>query len=326
MPVLVIASGPAFSPEVIAFEATKAVEPQQPVLSPVVRRALNLLPEDTETIVAAQSVAIPEELGSNEPPSTSMPLMALGEFNDPEMAKLVRPLIGKKIVLVLRGGRNHEWVTASLPAFRTEGCTVVSFEENLGDAGAEWEKAARAGATETRKIASHDVFVYPPLKAMHKNRASKWRGKLGVYLLLLDPSTILCATSDNYLEEVLHRNEKPQAGRAMPDSLPEWKHVDTRAKWWGMRHLPQSVIAGITWTMEEKRFRAVFIPAAGANQSAVQLVERIWDKQLFPIQPSIERRDDATVVVSANPDELGEEGRFSFALTMYWLEAVTGTE
>src|SRR5262249_28728820 len=129
--VLVVASGPAVGPEVLAFEAPQAGEPQRPVLSPLVRRAISLLPEDTETIVVAQSIAIPEELGSNEPLSTIMPLTALGELNDPEMAKLVRPLIGRKIALALRGGRNHEWVTASLPAFRTEGCTIVTFEEDL---------------------------------------------------------------------------------------------------------------------------------------------------------------------------------------------------
>jgi len=41
---------------------------------------------------------------------------------------------------------------------------------------------------------------------------------------------------------------------------------------------------------------------------------------------SIERRDDATVVVSANPENVGEDGRFFFPLTMYWLEALPGTE
>jgi hypothetical protein len=336
--VLALAFGLPCGPAGIVPQAARADEPQPGVLSPLVRRALSMLPEDTETVVAAQSFAIPEDFQSDEPRdreslSTLMPLTALSPLDDPELAKLVGPLLGKKISLALRGGRNHEWVSATLPAFRTEGCTIVIFESDLGDAGADWEKIARQRAAETRKIASRDVFVYPPLRAMRQKRASHWPGKLGVYLLLLDPKTLLCATSDKFLEEVLRREEKPQPGRALPDSIPEWKHVDLGAKWWGMRHLPQSrdreppldrepVIAGVTWTMEEKRFRAVFIPVAGAKQSAVRFVERLWDKKLFPIQPSIEGRDDATVVVSAIPDDLGEEGRFGFPLTMYWLEAL----
>ena len=319
----------------VAPEAAKADEPRHADLSPIVRRALSLLPENTETVVAGHSFAIPEELPPSEPLNTILPRTALGELNDPELAKLVRPLIGHKIALALRGGRNHEWVTASLPAFRTEGCTIVIFENDLGNAGVEWEKTARQRAAETRIIGSHEVFVYPPLGVMHKARATKWPGKMGIYLLLLDANTILCATSDKFMEEVLHRNDKPQPRRALPDSLPEWKHVDASAKWWCVRHLPQSrdpelpfvgeqVIEAITWGMEEKRFRAVFIPVAGADQSALRWVHRVWDKELFPVQPSIERREDGTIVVSANPDDLGETGLFLFALTMYWLEAVPG--
>lgn len=93
-----------------------------------------------------------------------------------------------------------------------------------------------------------------------------------------------------------------------------------------MPFVGEQVIEGVTWGMEEKRFRAVFISVAGTDQRALRFVHRIWGKELFPVQPSIEPREDGTIVVSVNADDLGETGRFLFALTTYWLEAVPGGE
>jgi hypothetical protein len=47
---------------------------------------------------------------------------------------------------------------------------------------------------------------------------------------------VLFATDRSYLREVLARMRATGTARALPESLPEWKHVNTRAPFWGVRH------------------------------------------------------------------------------------------
>jgi hypothetical protein len=48
--------------------------------------------------------------------------------------KYLQPLAGWKIALALRANRNFDWVSGSLPAHRSESCSVIVFEKSLGDA------------------------------------------------------------------------------------------------------------------------------------------------------------------------------------------------
>ena len=88
------------------------------------------LPENTETIVVGQSFVIRARdlrfaayRASKQSRDffETMPETALGALVEPEMEKYLKPLAGKKVVLALRGGRNHEWVSSTLPTYRTEG-------------------------------------------------------------------------------------------------------------------------------------------------------------------------------------------------------------
>jgi hypothetical protein len=46
----------------------------------------------------------------------------------------------------------------------------------------------------------------------------------------------MCATDKAYLESTLKRMNGKAERRAIPAHLPEWKHVDVKAKVWGIRH------------------------------------------------------------------------------------------
>jgi hypothetical protein len=323
----------------ITFQIAHADDPDRARLSPMIRRALAWLPEDTETVVAAQSFVIsapdpdaaaePTAEQSNHAINDATPLVALGALGEQEMAEYLKPLVERKVLLALRGGRNYEWVSGTLPTYRTEGCAIVVFEKDLGETGTEWENTLRAGPGKIRKLAGRKVVAFPPTKAMRPARSSKWPGKLGVYLAVLNSNTIVCATSDKYLEEVFERIDTPPAGRALPDSLHEWNHVDSTAPFWIVRHISNPneaprVIDGVTWTLTKDRFQAVYLSVAGGEDRAAAAVRRRWQPDNLPVHPTIERHGDGTVIVSSTTEKLGSEALFWFAMNRYWLEAETG--
>lgn len=317
-------------------QVTPGEEPLRPDLSPLIRRVLAWLPETTETIVVGQSFTFPHPqiAGAVEPTlnqskesfPTIVQRIALGALTEPEMEPYLKPLAEKRVLVAVRGGRNYEWVSASLPAYRTEGCTVVMFDEDLGKVGLEWVNTLRAGAKDVRMIAGRTVFVFPPTKSMRPARDSKWPGKLGVYLALLKSDTILCATSDKYLEELLERIDTPADNRALPDQLREWKYVNPAADAWMLRHnvIPKDaprVIEGATWTMTKERFKAVYVTVPGAEENAAHLVQEVWKPALPEVRPTIERLKDGSIAVSSTVDTSGADFLFGLGMMIYWLEA-----
>ena len=311
----------------------------------MIRRALAWLPEDTETIVVGQSftIRVPYVRGAikltvkemKQDFHTYAQEMALGAIGEPEMAKYLKPLAGKNVVLGLRGGRNYEWVTSTLPTHRTEGCAVVIFEEELGEAGEEWIKMLSKGAEAVREIAGRNVFVFPPTKSMRPARKSEWPGKLGVYLMLLNSNTILCATSDKYLEQLLERVDTPPSNSALPDDLPEWKHVSPTAPAWMMRHISKGrsrrVIQGVTWSVTKEQIHVVYVPIAGEHDRTANEVRRSWQSETDAVrQPldwpaKIESLKDGAVLVSSTIENLNSDTVLGLSLlNLYYLEGESG--
>jgi hypothetical protein len=78
-------------------------------------------------------------------------------------------------------------------------------------------------------IAKQEVFVF-----QKKQEQDQWT----FFIAHPKPNILLAATDSKYLEEVLKRmalKGKPKT-RALPENLPEWKHVDLKARYWGIRH------------------------------------------------------------------------------------------
>jgi len=57
-----------------------------------------------------------------------------------------------------------------------------------------------------------------------------------VYVTQPRPNLLISATHRGYLVDLLERMDKQGGQRALPESLPEWKHLDTIARIWGVRH------------------------------------------------------------------------------------------
>jgi hypothetical protein len=65
---------------------------------------------------------------------------------------------------------------------------------------------------------------------------------LTTYVAFPKPDVAVVATDESYLREVLARIGGKQGERALPDTLPEWKHVDTNAAFWALRHYSKTEI------------------------------------------------------------------------------------
>jgi hypothetical protein len=142
-------------------------------------------------------------------------------------------------------------------------------------------------------------------------RETRWQG---AYYVLVKPNTLLCASSDRYLEEVLRRVDQTPAVRALPDTLPEWKQVDFDAPVWMLRHVPKvrerAHTVGLTAAFTKRGFRVVYLPKKGSEVDLKQIEEQWLPPGLFDTpklrgQLEIARQSDGTVVLScsAKPGE-----------------------
>ena len=175
-------------------------------LSPLLEQILRWLPEDTETLIVAQTCQIPASRANaeNDLVVPSLEPMVCGlAFGDSEFVaegKCLRPLTGRKVKLAATGSRNFERVS-SFGSLRSEGCTIIGLEEPLPEAGAAWTQLLRKEAKEVRRLQHRDVFVFAsPIETEPWVKPQPWEA---AYFVLLKPDTILCATSDRFLADVL---------------------------------------------------------------------------------------------------------------------------
>jgi hypothetical protein len=294
---------PALLLTIFRFNLVQSAE--RPPLPLEVQRSLAWLPLDTETLVVAQSFKIPslKERDAAAPNARSaardsefsMHLYALEGLFDLDKGKYLEALAGKRIVLALRGARNFD-VVSSFGSLRNEGYSIIAFENKLDDP---WLRKLRADAKEVRRIAGRDVFVFPSTAVMEPwEREKPWQG---TFFVLLTPDTLLCATSDEYLKDVLKRVDGGPADRALADGLPEWASIDPKSPGWLLRHLPERkgrTINGLTLTFTKDQFRVAYFPAENAAKSVESRARELWTSLDPEVRPDIQRDDDGTVTMS----------------------------
>ena len=238
----------------------------------------------------------------------------------------VNPLRGRKIDCIVHGARNFEGVS-SLGSLRSESCAIIVFDTDLGNAAREWTESLRKGAKAVRNLVGREVFVFPSSTSMEPwEKETAWQG---TFLTLLEPNTVLCATSDRYLESVLRRVDGAPQARALPDNLPEWKQVDFDASVWMLRHVPKAGeranIIGSTTRFTKEDFRVVYLPKIGydVNITTLQrewLPEGIFNTPKLRDQIEIVRQPDGTVVLSCGVKP-GEDTFWFSWFQLYRLQA-----
>jgi hypothetical protein len=296
-------------------------EPPAKALPQDVEQIMAWLPTDTESLIVARSFEMGQhleglldaEVVDLKPMFFSVALMDLEVLND----QLKLPLPQKRVKLAVTGGRNAEGVSA-FGEVRKESCSIVVLEKPLGDGAGKWKAALRAKAEKKRTIVDEEVFVFRSFTAMEPIfKPKEWQG---TYVVLLAPDTILCATSDRYLEELLQRRKSPDKGRALPAELPEWKLIDTSSPAWMLWRPAADKEAGIQgggWMWRDDVAEFVYLP-----QGDVAALEKAWharwdDKPVFPRPKpgeSLTQHRAGAVVLRVPTKEFDSLRAFPFAI------------
>jgi hypothetical protein len=268
-----------------------------------VERLVKWLPEDTETLIVARAMTLGHPKWEHMKGWSIYANFLLANDIDVAGASFA-PLQGRDVSLAVQGARNFDLVT-KFGGLRGEHCTLFILSIPLEAEGRDLTEQLRRNAASVRSMGGRDVFTFPSaILRQHEKKPLPWEGS---YFVVLDPKTVLHATSDRYLAEVLARVTKPAPGRALADSLPEWGHVDLTAPAWVLRHFPPGGrdfgAAGMTASLRDERLRIEYLPRAGVPINLAD-VEKYWF--LAEIEP--ERRAKCQLV-------RGPGGRVTFTIT-----------
>jgi hypothetical protein len=198
------------------------------------------LPADTQTLIVAQGPWQPNfeedghggasacDLGHDE----SLQLFVSGFERKRRGGESHVP----PVAFALEGSR-HFRSPKHLGEMPYEGAHLVVFQHPLGPAADTVKRWMTGGFDQsiidampkikTEKIGGYDVLWYE-----HKVEDDIW----ATYFAMPRPDVLIWATDRRYLSELLDRMTKRGSTRALPDNLPEWKHMDIGMPIWGIRH------------------------------------------------------------------------------------------
>jgi hypothetical protein len=131
------------------------------------------------------------------------------------------------MVMIAIEGARHFRPPAVLGAMRFEGCAVVVFADDVDELGGSFMKRAASSATRLETIAGLPIAVFE-----EEQENDVWT----TFVTFPKRNIVLVATNADYLRSVLTRMNTQAGPRALPETLREWKYINTRSGAWGVRH------------------------------------------------------------------------------------------
>lgn len=220
--------------------AQSAKQPQPLPRRVALSSVLSWLPVDTEVVIGASgSFPFPDLARIPDPPSGELSPVELAlrtQSNLPlslfqlSNGGLKESLKDKKVALAIEGSR-HFRSTPVGGAMRYEGCAIAVVESGTPVDGDAFMKGAAFSAKRFEKIVGQSVAAFEELTE---------NGVRTTFVVFPRKDVVAIATDLAYLRTVLTRLNGTSGPRALPDSLPEWKYVNTRTPVWGIRHYDKS--------------------------------------------------------------------------------------
>lgn len=255
-----------------------------------ISEALTWLPPDTETVAVAQNFEVPDFSGDTKPKDAASlnarigPVLALGPSSKVCGGDFWRYLRTRKATFALLGGRKFDIVSA-FGSLAYEGVSMLVLEDDLPELGRPLVELLRKHALEVRTIGGREVFKFET--EIVRETGIGVLPDEGTYITLVKPNMIWVATVPTYLQESLERYPQGKLPRALPDDLPEWKHVDRTAPYWMVRHVERIAqpdshpggtkeALGVAVTMEpagRKVIEFVYIPT---GRDAEKFARPLW--------------------------------------------------
>ena len=185
-----------------------------------------------------------------------------------------------------------------------EGASITIFDQPLGEEWqALWKSAAKENATRTERMVGEEVLVFK-----RKYEDDDWT----FYLAQPKPDVVVLATNRSYLEELLIRMAKPAKTRGVPESLPEWKHLDMSKPLWALRHYdrkdalndPSSPLEaddqaiGFVFTFDLAKDDLAVVKYLSGNEDALRLAKENWTHPNEDLTPDIRRSGSGVIEIS----------------------------
>ena len=221
-----------------AAAAAKVLWPSTPPPRPpasLVQQALSWLPADTETVTAANGpFPLPElnreaaETSNTEESEDIASLfrsLPIGLFGF-QKGVLGNYFKGEKIDLAIEGAR-HFRSPSGLGGGPYEGADILFFSTDVSARAKAFMQTAPKIAERMEEIDGEAVAVF-----QEPMENDTWT----FYVAFPKPTIAVAATDRAHLREVLARIHGKSGPRALPENLLEWKHADTHAAFWALRH------------------------------------------------------------------------------------------
>jgi hypothetical protein len=260
----------------------------------LIEQMLNWFPTDTETVSAVMGPFLLPHVEKDSSGGLRMAKSA-DEVRDQFMqfpllllvgkdSLLAKNLKDKPIVAAIEGSRNFQAPTG-LGGMRYQGGVIAVFAGNITANADAFLRDSAPSILRKQQIEGHEVIVF-----QEKSEEDTWT----TYVAFPKPNIAVVATSEDYLREVLARINGKQGARALPANLPEWKHVNTHAEFWAVRHYqktgaeqdpsspfnrgwgktsdPQAI--GVTFSFDPNKSKAATITYLSPDETRLQRIKR----------------------------------------------------
>lgn len=196
------------------------------VLVPILMR---WFPADTETLVVDQAPYKVEMKDDADSDSTAAMFhgytwFVVGGMEDERYSQW---LDGRNVRLAMLGARRFQDAPfqGGLGVVGFEGCSIHVFAEPL-----DWERSLPEPSER-----SHGLPLWKSLDRFMVLKGTRLKARVIHYLSFIDAKTMIACNNREFLLEMLGRRNSKPTDRALPDMLPEWKHVDRTAPQWAIR-------------------------------------------------------------------------------------------
>ena len=261
--------------------------------SQLMEQMLSWFPADTESVMAATGPLVMPTLReeSNGAQSSedsehairetfrALPLALLGVDN----GLFAESLKGEPMVAAMEGSRDFR-APSGLGEAKFQGGAIAVFAGDISARANSFLRDASHAVLRTERIGGHEVSVF-----QEKMEEDMWT----TYLAFPKPNLVVAATNAEYLREVLARIDGKRGERALPDTLPEWKHVNMHADFWAIRHCskvrpsrdatlpfacfegkPDPQAMGVTFSFDPDNSKTATITYLSADENSLQSIEK----------------------------------------------------
>jgi len=219
--------------------ASSTIPPTQPhpvatpsPASPLIEQLLSWLPADTETLTAATGPLLMPKMSQDTSGAMSIETSP-NEVRDLfkqyfllQLLSLQKEFKGAHISAAIEGSRRFRPPTG-LGMATYQGALIATFTDDITARAAQFMEDSASTIVRTEQSEGQNVAVF-------SNKSED--DIVTTYVAFPKSAVLVVATDESYLREVLGRIGGKSGERTLPDTLPEWKHLDASADFWALRH------------------------------------------------------------------------------------------